>query len=418
MSVQVDILVLGATGFTGRLVTKHLNAHRDRKIFTFALAARSRSKLATLATELDLSVQIPLLTVDVTNADQVENAVKNAKVVINTVGPYWLWGTPVVRACARNGIHYVDLTGETAWIKEIIHQFDYLASKTRAVIVPSCGFDSIPSDLSAYLSIRTLKEHLGSGVEAGRSVTAHKIKSGVSGGTLSSMYTYLAVIPPEKAMASLQDHSLSPSHGAPSPPHKLLYSMPHISPPIFGGFFIMSIINRNVVLRTRGLLEIEPSMSANIYGPHFTYEEFSVTPNRLAGILLSAVVFAVSLCLGRSKLARWFFKRFIVDNVHGPSDEAMERGFLKATNVTSSVPTLLHPETHAKTTIRVRGDPGYLCATVMITECAIALLDTSQLTPLAKKGGVLTSVTAFGDKLVKRLEDSGRFEFDTSIVSS
>ena len=115
-------------GFTGRLVARHLNNHRDRESFTFSLAARSHSKLEKLAADLHLSAQVPLLNLDVTRVDDVETVVKSAKVVINTVGPYCLWGTPVVRyvrsercsgsvvdmvcrACAQNGIHYVDLTG-------------------------------------------------------------------------------------------------------------------------------------------------------------------------------------------------------------------------------------------------------------------------------------------------------------------
>jgi short subunit dehydrogenase-like uncharacterized protein len=115
-------------GFTGRLVTKQLNNHREHASFTFALAARSRAKLVALAAELDLNAQTSLLTLDVTKTNEVEEIVRTAKVVINTVGPYWLFGTPVVRyvrpercsailndvlcrACARNGIHYVDLSG-------------------------------------------------------------------------------------------------------------------------------------------------------------------------------------------------------------------------------------------------------------------------------------------------------------------
>jgi len=117
-------------GFTGRLVTKHLNEHRDRSTFTFSIAARSKSKLDALVKELDLSAQIPLLYVDVTKEAEVDATVRTAKVVINTVGPYWTWGTPVVRydfvvyffrpllmgvlnyrACVRHGVHYVDLTG-------------------------------------------------------------------------------------------------------------------------------------------------------------------------------------------------------------------------------------------------------------------------------------------------------------------
>jgi hypothetical protein len=187
-------------------------------------------------------------------------------------------------------------------LTSLIGRFDFLASKTHSVIVPSCGFDSMPSDRSAYLSVRALKERLGSSAEAGRSVTAHASKGGISGGTLSTIYTMLAEFPLRKFTDSLKDHALSPAAGVPSPPLGIAYSLPHVSPPISGGFFVMSSVNRAIVLRTRGLLEVHSSMRPITYGPQFNYEEFSVTPNRFAGILLSLSIYAISLCLGGSRI--------------------------------------------------------------------------------------------------------------------
>ncbi|KAF8515322.1 Saccharopine dehydrogenase-domain-containing protein [Hysterangium stoloniferum] len=412
-----DILVLGATGFTGQLVTKYLNEHRDRTSFTFALAARSKSKLSALAESLQLNAQIPMLVVDVTKEDQVDDAVKTARIIINTVGPYCTWGTPVVRACARNGVHYVDLTGETAWIKDIIEQFDLLASKNGAVIIPSCGYDSIPSDLSAYLSIKTLKARLGPDTEAGESVTSHRLKGGISFGTLSTIYTYITEVPRPKIIAASRDHSISPASGAKSPRHKLVYSMPHITPRITGGFFLMSGANRSIVLRTRGLIDVTPSMKDLHYGPKFTYEEFLATSNQLTGMLLSVFMFSFGLFLSSSKIAQWLFKHFVVDTHSNPTYETMQKNFLKLTNVTSSVATSAKPEMTAKTIIKIRGDPGYLCTSVMLAESALALLDTSKLTPIGKQGGVLTAVSALGDELVTRLDNSGRFQFESSIIT-
>lgn len=167
------------------------------------------------------------------------------------------------------------------------------------MIVPGCGFDSLPSDLSAYLSVCALKDHLGSATEAGQSVTAHAMKGGISGGTLSTMYT--CVDPEsqlrEKLDEAQKDHALSPAAGAPSPPLRILYSLPHVSPTILGGFFFMSSINRSIVLRTRGLLEVHPSMRPVTYGPKFTYEEFAVTPNRFAAALLSLSGYFITLSL-------------------------------------------------------------------------------------------------------------------------
>lgn len=180
-----------------------------------------------------------------------------------------------------------------------------MATKTHSVIVPGCGFDSIPSDLSAYLSVRTLKQTLGPDVETARSVTAHKLKWNiVSGGTLTSLYTYLETFPRQKLITALQDHSLSPASGAASPPTKILYSMPYVTPRIVGSFFFMGPMNRGIVLRTRGLLESNPSMQSLRYGPEFNYEEFLVVPNRLAAVFLSLVFFTFGICLGASSSVR------------------------------------------------------------------------------------------------------------------
>lgn len=194
---QADIIVLGATGCTGRLITRYLAAHPQftQGLFSFSVAARSQSKLHTLVQQLSLPPTINVVQVDITDDTDLEKAVRSAKVVINAVGPYWPSGLPVVRcvaeispnllfffttvlrACAINGIHYLDLTGETHWIKEIIDRcvsrcsillsityascfrYDYIATKTGAIIVPSCGLESIPSDLSAFLGNKTLKSH-------------------------------------------------------------------------------------------------------------------------------------------------------------------------------------------------------------------------------------------------------------------
>lgn len=148
-SDKSDIFVLGATGFTGNLITRYLSAHPQRSQFSLALGARSPKKLRALVEKLKLSESsVKLVQVDVTNEGDVERAVRSTRVVINTVGPYWLWGTPVVRyvsrefmkcfvtclytlyhifltnrSCVRHGVHYVDLTGEPHWTKKIIREY-------------------------------------------------------------------------------------------------------------------------------------------------------------------------------------------------------------------------------------------------------------------------------------------------------
>ncbi|KAG6827628.1 hypothetical protein H0H92_011031 [Tricholoma furcatifolium] len=336
-SPSSDIVVFGATGFTGRLITRYLAQHPQFKqgLFSFAVAARSQSKLHSLVQELSLPPSITTVQVDVTDYRAVEAAVKNTRVVINTVGPFWRWGTPVVKACANNGVHYVDLTGEGSWIRDIIFQFDYLATRTGAVIVPSCGYDSVPSDVSAFLSNRTLKAH--GNYDVASSVTGQKMKGGISGGTASTIITVLEDVPRHKLRESSFDFSLSPVKGNAFPQWRFLYdqSIPG-EPTTTGSFFFMGPGNKQLVQRTFGLLELQARAEAlqpgtpeevkrtvlrERYGPSFAYDEFMIMPSRL-----TAAIFSIGFALGFSLVAlfspfRWVFKQLLPSPGSGPSEE-------------------------------------------------------------------------------------------------
>ncbi|KAF5375563.1 hypothetical protein D9615_009173 [Tricholomella constricta] len=455
-SVKTDIVVFGATGFTGRLITRYLSTHPQftQHLFSFAIAARSQSKLHTLVQELDLPPNINTLQLDVTDHKSVEAAVKSARVVINTVGPYWTWGTPVVKACANNGIHYVDLTGEDMWIREIINKFDYLATKTGAVIINSCGYDSVPSDASAFLSNKTLKAH--GPYDVGTSMTAHRVRGGISGGTLSTMMTAIEDVPKEKMQESI-DYSLSPVTGPALPRFQFLYtqSIPGEST-VPGGFFFMQPTNRKLVQRTFGLLEMEvknaeaPDTPVEAirnarrerYGPAFAYDEFLVMPSRLSAVIFSAV-FAIGFgMLAYITPIRWIVKKYMRQPGSGPSEERatdwidrdMAKGFFSATNHTISTST---PPVHVKSVFKGDRDPGYALTAIMISESALSLLlppvssTASQPSPsssaksltlpeglpvLARKGGVLTPMSALGDVLLTRLVDTGRFSIESHVV--
>ncbi|KAF8886011.1 hypothetical protein BD779DRAFT_1532051 [Infundibulicybe gibba] len=358
-STPTSVLVLGATGFTGRLITRYLSTHRN----------------------LDLGKSVERITVDVTRYKEVERAVRGKGVVINAVGPYWKWGTLVVRACVRNAVHYVDLTAEGVWMKEIIREFDYLATKTHSIIVPACGMDSIPSDLCVYLSNKTLKLHSQDD------------------------------IPRQQLMESGADYYLSP--GPTLSAHKILV----------GGFFFMQPTNRAVVHRTWGLLELYAREGKNAdasmrYGPKFVYDEFLVKPT-----LGAAIAYVTSLVIGLGLLVfappfRWWVKRQMPKSGDGPSEANMETGFLTCTNLTQSSST---PPITVQSSFKGAGDPGYLLTSILISEAALSLIlpspEGTALPYLARCGGVLTPVTAMGDVLVERLRRTGHVEFESTVVT-
>ncbi|KAI0289377.1 Saccharopine dehydrogenase-domain-containing protein [Russula brevipes] len=390
---MVDILIIGATGFCGRHAARYVLEHPDRSKYTVGLATRSRSKFASVGLPVDDTVQI--FEVDVFDERTIESAVKQAKVVLNCAGPYWHYGTPVVRACARNGVHYVDITGETPWILDMIKTYDYLATKTHAIIVPSCGVDSVPADASVHLASKALAH-----APLGTSTTVVTTQGG-------DVHERLGAVPVP---------------GARSPPPRLVYRLGRA---YVGGVFVFGALNRAVVQRTAGLLELARLRAPRAgggggasgppvgYGPAFTYTEFAPTGGVVSAFLMSVAIgvtfaaltaiapvrvelFLAPVCSNRPLIA------FIVPVAvqasgdaagSGPADHTLENGSMDS-----------------------RGS-GTLLTAALVGESALALL-FDKLPPLAAEGGVLTPMTAFGDSLVRRLEANARFEITSGIVDN
>ncbi|KAF8661486.1 hypothetical protein AX16_001323 [Volvariella volvacea WC 439] len=450
-STNSDVLILGATGFTGRLITRYLAAHPQRSQFTFTVSGRSSSKLEELVKDLGLDSSIPVLKIDVSNEEDIKKAVEGVKVVINTVGPYLRWGTKVVRACVRAGVHYVDLSGETAWIKDIITEFDYFATKTGAIIVPGSGFDSVPSDLSTFISSQTLHSSVPYGDELSitSSTTGHDFSGGISGGTISSALTVMSELPPKKAAEASMPYALSPVKGWSSSKRRLIYKLfAPGSQPLIGAYFFMRPVNKAIIERTFGLLQLADierrqsgRQATNVqkpYGLTFKYDEFAVMPSLTRAIIfLSTFIVSIALFAWVPPV-RWLVTKWCPPG-SGPSEEVMQKGYLVTTNVVEAAPisasSSAKPVT-VKTVMKCRGDPGYSLTAVLIAECALCFIlpstsrddsSASSTTPkhviarqrlpeLAQKGGVLTPVTAFGDIIAERLKASGRVEIGSEVV--
>ncbi|KAJ3815982.1 Saccharopine dehydrogenase-domain-containing protein [Lentinula aff. lateritia] len=424
---MVDILVLGATGVTGRQVTRYLNSHPQHSQFTLAIAGRSRRKLDNLISDLSLPKSIQVKVVDVTNFEQVEALVKDAKIVLNTVGPYTKWGSPVVRACARNGVHYVDLTGEQIFVRDIIEKYDYVATKTGSILVPSCGMDSLPSDIAVFIANKALKQlskDVVDPLQIDTSTTSHELHGVFSNGTISTILTAFGSTPKHKLAESLRDYYLSPVEGKPSPPPRLKYSMslPSTREAVVGGYFMMSSANRAIVQRSWGLLEWDSLTTKSIesrkqrYGP-MVYEEFMRQKSTFSSVLLTLTLL-VGFSLMTLSPVRWFVGRLGMKETSIDLDRQLESGSLDVINVTTSLPCSAFPKpVKVETTISAKGDPGYYLSPIMMAESGLALLlDKPALPALAKNGGVLTPAIALGDVIVKRLQEFAKFDIRCEVV--
>jgi len=159
---KFDIVVYGATGFTGRLVAEYLNnRYGNGDEVRWAMGARSQSKLEQVRDEMDLPSDTPLLVADSSDTASMQAMVDNTKVVLTTVGPYQVYGSELVGICANSGVDYVDLCGESVWMRHMIDAHEDAAKKSGARIVFSCGFDSIPSDLGIFKLQQLVKQKTG-----------------------------------------------------------------------------------------------------------------------------------------------------------------------------------------------------------------------------------------------------------------
>ncbi|CDO75969.1 hypothetical protein BN946_scf184888.g19 [Trametes cinnabarina] len=289
-----DILVVGATGFTGRLITRYLLDHPQRTSYTLGIGVRSKSKGKALKKALSLDDSVNIVLLDITRYDEVEAAVKNTNLVINAVGPFWNSGEAIVQACVHHGKKYVDITGEALFIRELIDRYDELATKTSAIIVPACGFDCVPADLAVYLSNQTLKRALGPYTDLGLSQTFYSVNFEFSGGSRATLMSMYEDAPRDKFRESYQDYALSPVRGFRSPCLHLPRPVPLHSPPIFAAPYVMAGIDRAVVQRTFGLNQLKFSTARMLqgeksgreqeqllrpltYGSQFRYGEFLFT---------------------------------------------------------------------------------------------------------------------------------------------
>jgi short subunit dehydrogenase-like uncharacterized protein len=397
---EFDIIVYGATGFTGRLVARYLAEHAPSDL-RIALAGRSASRLATVREGIPGTSHWALVTADSGNEASLATMAGMTRVLVTTVGPYLRYGLPVVQACATAGTHYVDLTGETLFIRRSIDTVDATARRTGARIVHSCGFDSVPSDLGVLaLHLAALRDG-GDGSLGITKLAVVSASGGVSGGTAGSALNQFAEAAADPSLARIvaDPYALSPDRAAePSPgdggdPRLAVFDndwKAWVSP------FAMALINTRVVRRSNALL-------GYAYSKDFRYQEVMSHGAGPVG-LLRAVAVASGTALGQAALSfgptRSAAERVAPKSGVGPSEETMRNGRF-ALRLLSRTPD----GTRYRGLVAAQGDPGYLATSLMISECALALaVDEARL---PDRAGVLTPASGLGPAAIDRLIAAG-----------
>jgi short subunit dehydrogenase-like uncharacterized protein len=403
---DLDIVLYGATGFVGKLTAQYLaKAGGGARV---ALAGRSADKLAAVRYALPESARAwPLIVADATSPSSLHDMAARARVVVTTVGPYTKYGLPLVAACAEAGTDYADLTGESMFIRESIDVYHEQALDTGARIVHSCGFDSIPSDLTVYaLYKRALAD--GAGELGETNFVLRGMAAGLSGGTVASMMEYMATASanPEARRVMNDPYTLTTDRaGEPELGHQSDTPWRRgrdIAPELGGvwtGAFPMAAPNARIVRRSNALLDWA-------YGRKFRYAENMSVGSSVVAPVAAAMGTAANAAIlelgGRyfNKLPRRLLDRIAPKPGTGPSERARDKGYYRVETYTTTTEGARYRATMAQ-----QGDPAYKATSVLLGECALALaFDRDRLSDLR---GVLTPAACMGDALLARFPAAG-----------
>lgn len=403
-----DIIVFGATSFVGQILSQYLYDRHgaDGKALRWAMAGRSQSKLEEVRRNLGAGAEaIQLITADAADPAALKAMAVQAKVIISTVGPYALYGEPLVAVCAENGVDYCDLTGETQWIARMLERYEAQAQKSGARIVHCCGFDSIPSDLGVAYVQQQMQQRFGQhAVQVKTRIKA--MKGTFSGGTVASMLNAAKEVLGDPAVRKLMQnpYALCPKDKQPRT------RQPNVGGAVYeadldawAAPFVMAAINTRVVHRSHAL-------NAQSWGQDFLYDEAMAMGRGLSGRMA-----ALGLALGLGAFfagavlppTRWLMqKTFLPAPGEGPSPEEQRNGFWDYR---------LHARDKDGHTLtaKVTGDrdPGYGSTAKMLGEAAACL--AQDIDKKTVGGGFWTPATALGDALRERLVAHAGLSFET-----
>ena len=385
MNREYQIILYGATGFTGRLCAEYLkNNYPEIK---WAIAGRDRQKLEALKNSLDLKCEIFLASGE--DKESIDKFVSKTKVVLSTAGPFARYSNLVVKSCIENRTHYTDITGENHWVKDLIDEYHEKASEEGTRIIPSCGYDSIPSDMGVFYSVHQM------GKPVKKITVYHSGQGGISGGTTETMFT-IGPLPKEKRDPFLLNpqNSVSESQRNLSKDGFEIQKIENTDS--YSGIGLMSFANTRVVRRSSALYDADQ----NSYGSDFIFKELGSYPSKKSARIASLGLILAFLVI--STPLRHLIRRFLPKPGDGPDKETRENGWFKGLfKVEAEDGEIKYFQIYGD------GDPGYKATAQMVCESAITLAISDELVV----GGVLTSAYGLGNPLLDRLINSGiKFE--------
>ncbi|MBW2315694.1 MAG: saccharopine dehydrogenase NADP-binding domain-containing protein [Deltaproteobacteria bacterium] len=405
---EFDVIVWGATGFTGRLVAEYLlGRYGVGGELRWAMAGRNSEKLAAVRADLGRDAgkdvdALPILTGDSADQGSLEALAAKTRVVCTTVGPYATYGSGLVEACAKLGTDYCDLAGEVQWMRRMIDAHEATATASGARIVHACGFDSIPSDLGTFFLQREMRARHGTPARHVK-LRVKASQGGASGGTIASMLHMLDEVEKDPSIRGIlaDPYALNPADRRSGPDRNEALA-PTKDDDFDGwvGMFVMAGINTRVVRLSNVLL-------GDLYGADFRYDEAILTGGGPLGYAkalgLGAGTGGVMALMSVGPIRRGL-SRFLPKPGEGPSKAQREAGFFDLEFHGE------HPDDRGKSLrARVTGDrdPGYGSTSKMLAEAAVCLAKDEPATG----GGFWTPASAMSDALITRLVERAGLTF-------
>jgi short subunit dehydrogenase-like uncharacterized protein len=381
---EFDIVVHGATGFTGRLVIEYLLT-RTGSGLRWAMGGRSADKLAAVRDEVGAPADTALVVIDSHDPDSLNALMGRTRLVLTTVGPYQLYGSELVKACAESGVDYVDLCGEPAWMRQMIDAHHAAAKASGARIVFSCGFDSIPFDLGVLKLQDEMRQRFGTAASRVRG-RVRKMKGTFSGGTAASFKATMAAAATQAGVLDLLKNPFSLTPGFTGPPQPTGHKpMVDEVMGVWVAPFVMATINTRNVHRSNFLLK-------QAWGADFVYDEMIVTGPGDKGQAAAEAIAADKSMSGAD----------VLKPGEGPSRAEREAGFYDVLFIGNNA-----AGESCRVSVQGDRDPGYGSTSKMISEAAICLLQDAADTP----GGIWTPASAMGQKLIDRLQAHAGLSF-------
>ncbi|MGB5690698.1 MAG: saccharopine dehydrogenase NADP-binding domain-containing protein [Woeseiaceae bacterium] len=401
---EFDIVVYGATGFTGHLVAQYLlRRYGIGGDLRWSIAGRSASKLESIRSALgEEAADLEIMVADSRDKGALASLAARTRVVLTTVGPYALYGSDLVAACVEAGTDYCDLAGEVQWIRKMVDMHHERAQQTGARIVHCCGFDSIPMDMGVFFLQQEAKKRHGDYCRS-ISLFVKATKGTASGGTIASMMNIIEEAQADRSVARIlaDPYALNPEGERAGPDQRDQQKVVHDKEAAcWTAPFVMAGVNTRVVRRSHALAGFP-------YGRDFRYREAVITGKGISGWLkgnlmtLGLGTLVVGMSFGST---RKLLKNFVLPKPgEGPSPELQQEGFFNLVQIGEHADGSI-----MRTRITGDQDPGYGSTSKMLAEAAVCLahddLDTT--------GGVLTPAFAMGDKLLARLRANAGLTFD------